>query len=235
MTFRTLTQLEADIRYRYDLESFTARHPQANVFALINAAYRTLRDRLTSEGSTLFATFTEFAQSTTGRSVGFPGTLLAPSIPRGFQTVLDVHVRLGNSWVPLRHAALADALTDTDDSVTGEPRAWCLAGLDTESGGSIAQGIQILITPPLDAARAFRVHGVLQWPDITATESMFTDFGMAEYVVAAVGVVLCDRDDDVALYQARYAERETVYRDVKKRSCRRDPTPTRRVNVRGRR
>jgi hypothetical protein len=237
MAYRTLAELESDIRYRFDIEGFTARHPQANLFRLINDAVRTLRERLTSDGSRLFVTTTEAAQATTGRTAGYPGTILDGFLLY-FTIVFEVHCLIGTSWIPLVHRHMMDALTDTDDSRTGIPQAWCLAGF-TEVGhagtGIIrpAQLEQILIFPPLDFPRTFRVIGLETWTELTAsTDRIFSDFGVTEYVYASVGSAIAQRDDDVALFAARRQELEIVYQDLKNRSKQREPAPTRRVDVR---
>lgn len=236
MSYRTLAELEADLRFKYDLEGFTARHPQTNVFHLLNDAYRDIRDRLTSDGVHVFVTSTEATQSTTGRTVGYPGTLLTVATFAGFQTVLDVHYLRGNSWIPLRHAALMDALTYSDNSVGGDPLSWSLAGVDAETGAGSGQSLQVLISPPLTAARTFRIVGVKSWTYLsTSTDRIYVDLGIDKYLLAAVGLVIATRDDDVALYGARAQEVEAAYSDVKKRSSRRAPVATRRIDVRRRR
>lgn len=235
MSYRTLAEVEAEIRYRFDLEGFTSRHPQVNIFRLINDVYRDLRDRLTSEGSMLFVTSTEATQSTTGRTSGYPGTLLTAATFPSFQIVHEVHCLLGSSWFPLAHRHLMDALTDSDNSTAGTPQGWCLVGLDAEAGASTGQQQQILILPALDTSRTFRVLGLKSWTYLaTSTDRIYTDMGLDGYIMAAVGVIMAQRDDDVALYQARVLERETIYKDVKKRANRRDPAPARRVDVRRR-
>jgi hypothetical protein len=237
MSYRTLAEIESDIRFKYDIEGFTSRHPQTNLFRLINDAYRDLRDRLTSDGSLLFVSSTEATQTVTGRTTGYPGTILTAATFGSFEIVHEVHCKVGSSWIPLRHSHLMDALTDTDDSTVGVPQAWALVGLDGETGGVTVtgQGQRILITPPLDAARSFRILGLKAWVDLdTVADRLFSDMGLLEYVVAHVGVVLAQRDDDVALYQARLLERDTVYKDLSKRAKRRDPAPARRVDVRRR-
>lgn len=236
MSYRTMAELESDLRFKYDVEGFTSRHPQANLFRLINDAYRDLRDRLTSDGSLLFVTMQEAPSLTTGKTLGYPGTLLSGAMFDGFSIVLEVHAKIGSSWIPLRHSHLADALTDTDDSTTGQPMAWCLAGLSREASSTDGyQGQRILITPPINSVYYFRIVGVLSWVDLdTVGDRLMTDMGLHEFVLASVGVALAQRDDDVALYQARILERETIYQDLKKRSKRRDPAPARRVDVRRR-
>lgn len=236
MSYRTLVDLDADIRYRYDLLGFESRHPQANVYALINDAYRTLRDRLTSDGSLVFISSTEGSQTTTGRTSGYPGTLLSSQIFGTFTIVHEVHVQVGVSWVPLAHRSLADALTHTDNSTTGCPNAWALAGVSAESGAYDRQGLQVLIIPSLDQVRTFRVLGLKSWTDLTShTDRILTDMGFHEFIMAYVGLAIANRDDDVQLYEKRFIEVERVYQDLKLRAKRRDPAPTRRIDVRSRR
>src|SRR5512137_181258 len=126
MSYRTLAELESDIRFRYDIEGFTTRHPQTNIIRLLNDAYRALRDRLTSDGSLLFVSSTEGVETVTGRTAGCPGTLLSVTVFPSFIVVFEVHCLIGSSWVPLAHRHLMDALTDTDNSTTGTPRGWTL-------------------------------------------------------------------------------------------------------------
>ncbi len=244
MSYRTLAELEADIRYRYDIEGFTSRHPQVNIIRLINDAYRTLRDRLTSDGSMLFVTSTEATQSTIGRTIGYPGTILSTTIQSfpSFTIVHEVHCLVGSSWVPLAHRHLMDALTDTDNSTTGVPQGWTLVGLSGESGpdqmGALAtkQEQRILILPSLDTARTFRVLGVKSWEDITAsTDHLYTDMGLWDYVMAEIGLVIAMRDDDVQLYKDRLLEKDQVYKDIKHRALMRAPAAARRVDVRRKR
>ena len=239
MSYRTLATIEADIRYRYDVEGFTARHPQANLFTLINDAYRTLRERLTSEGSSVFLSIQEATVTGIGRTSGYPGTLLQAHAFESFTLVNGVNVQEGSSWRPLNHISLSDALNRDDGSTTGIPDSWCLAGVSCEgtTGASpLTQGVRIVVCPSLDTYRNFQVFGLELWTDLTgATDRFATDIGFHEYIMAAVGVDLATRDDDAKLYGARIQERERVYQDIKKRSKNRDPAPTRRVDVRRRR
>lgn len=241
MSYRTLAELEADIRYRYDVEGFTARHPQAQIFRLINDAYRSVRDRLTSDGSMLFVVPFEAEQTEIGRTsglagLGYPGTLL--NLTRvAVQTVYDVHCKVGTNWRKLEHVSFADSLTEFDGEQIGEPRCWCVAGITQETGSSKSdQAINVMVLPCLDTPRYFRILGVPLWTDTTtSTDRLMTDFGLHEYVMAAVGLDLVMRDDDVQLWDKRFAERERVYADLRKRTAHRDPSPMRRVDVRGRR
>ena len=239
-----MTELESDIRTRYDIEGFTARHPQAQIFRWVNDAYRELRTRLTVDGSLLFVTLLEVAQTVTGRTAGYPGTLLTTTVGgfSSFQIVHEVHCLFGSSWVPLAERNLMDALTDTDNSSTGSPQGWCLVGLTGESGaaqlGAIALGqeTRILIIPTLDSARTFRVIGLKSWEDVTdGTDHLYTDFGLWEYAIRYNGVLLANRDDDVQLWQARKAELQECYQDILRRSKNRTPGRAVRVNTRTRR
>lgn len=234
---RTLADLEADIRFLFDIEGFTARHSQAAIFRRINAAYRTLRDRLTSAGCPVYLTSTEVAQATAGRTVGHSGTVLSDAVMTTFAVVDSIAVRDGLSWVPLRPASASEAPLYGDGATTGIPEAWAVVGVSAESGTSTTgQHLAVLVWPPLDVARTFRVKGLQAWVDLTtATDAIPDTLGALDYCIAAVGVDLATRDDDVALHQARTAEREAVYRDVLRRAKQREPGTKRRVDVRGRR
>lgn len=234
MSYRTLAELESDIRYRYDIESMTDRHPQANIFRLINDAMRSLRDRLTSSGSTLFLTTTEASQTTTGATSGYPGTLLSSTFG-SWAFVREVHVKIGTTYASLMHREFTDALTRFDGVSTGVPESWSMAGISNVGSPLTGQTANILITPALDVARIFRIIGVASWLDLsTGTDRIATDLGFHEYIVAAVGCDLALRDDDAKLHPVRFAERERIYADIKSRSLRREPTGVQRVDVRRR-
>ena len=232
-----MADLESDIRYRFDLEGFSARHPTDHIYRMINDAYRDLRDRLSSDGSQLFVSVVESGQLP-GRTPGYPGTVIDDGFLTVFTIVHEVHCLLGASWMPLRHVHLQDALTNSDNSQTGVPMSWALVGIDNETQLTTpvyGQTVNVLIIPPLDQTRSIRIIGVKGWNDLRApTDKLMTDIGLQEYVLASVGVILAQRDDDAALYGARLQERERTYEDLKHRSKRRDPGQARRVDVRRR-
>jgi hypothetical protein len=230
-----MTELEADVRFRYDLETFTARHPQANVFRLLNDAMRDFRDRLTVDGSSLFLTSMIILSSAVGPSAYFPGTLI-PFGSTKFTFVRDVHLLEGTSWLPLREISYDDALNWTDLSSNSQPRAWCLAGVDVESAASTTTGqsMQIMVVPPNNTTRSYRVVGLATVADLGANDRVMTDLGMHEYAIRWVGLQLATRDDDVALWQARSAELQQCYQDSLKRAKNRTPGHSRRTDTRTR-
>lgn len=241
-----MTELESDIRTRYDIEGFTARHPQAQIFRWVNDAWRDLRDRLTSDGSDVFLSMMgEICTATGPSTVGtgtFPGTILAGA--GGFFTytsiVKAVYMKAGSSWVPLRQISFEEALDWSDLSANSQPQAWCLAGVDFayDSSGSPAetdQGMRIMVVPPNEVAREFRIHGLANVAaDLGATARFMTDLGFHEYLIRYAGVLLSSRDDDVQLWQARKAELQECYQDILRRSKNRTPGRVSRVDTRTR-
>jgi hypothetical protein len=233
MSYRTLADIEADIRFRFDVETFTVRHPQATIFRLINDAYRSFRDRLTSGGSNQFLSSVEATQSTTGRTSGYPGTLITAATLLVFSVIREVHWLLGTSWRKLEYVDLADALTNTDDSRTGMPMSWTTLGVTAETSSSVTvQGQNIVIIPPLDAARTFRVIGLAAWTDLsTSTDRLLIDAGILEYLVAYVGCILCDRDKEPEVFANRMQQREVAFAGLRSTLNRRTPA-AQRVNAR---
>lgn len=219
-----MTELESEIRTRYDIEGFTARHPQSEIFRWINDAFRDFKGRVTADGANTFLTVYESTCTATGPNVsGIPGTVLADSLGlfSVFVAVQEVHAKIGSSWVPLKQIEMLDALTDTDLSFNCPPNSWFLAGVNriyestppTETG----QGMRIAVSPPNDVQRLFRVLGVVQTPDMVATDRIFTDLGIHEYAICWCGVQLANRDDDVNLWQGRMATLQACYADLLRR------------------
>ena len=243
MSYRTLTELESDVRTRYDIEGFTARHPSTQIIRWLNDAWRELRERITVDGSELFLsvtgeTCTAIGPSTVGTGT-FPGTILsgAGSFLISSSIIRSVMMKNGSSWVKLREASFDDALNWSDLSANSLPQAWCLAGVDFghSSGSESAQVMRIMVMPPNNAARDFRVCGLsIMGGDLVAGDRIMTDFGMNEYLIKSCGVRLATRDDDVNLWQARKAELQECYSDILRRSKSRTPGRASRVDTRGR-
>jgi len=237
-----MTELEADIRTRYDIEGFTARHPQAQIFRWINDAYRELRERITSDGSDIFmAMVGETCTATGPTTVGtgtFPGTILsgAGAFFTYTSIVKAVYAKFGSSWVRLREVSFDDALNWSDLSANSTPQAWCLAGVDFTADTAAVesdQGVRIMVMPPNEVAREFRVHGLQNVAaDLTGTARFMTDLGFHEYLIRQCGVLLANRDDDVALWQARKAELQECYQDILRRCKNRTPGRSARVDTR---
>jgi hypothetical protein len=245
MASRTLAQLEASIRFRYDLVG-NARHPQADIFRLIYDAYRSLREKLTSDNVPVFLTTEEWPISA-GFTAGHPGTILShlanPPIQNGddllyFTTIAEVHVRLNGVWVPLQRIERNDALNYTNGVTVGPPRYWCAVGVSEEvfdTSDNSSQGIRVLIVPGLDRATTFRVIGLRAIiENATPTTSFFLDFGAYEYIEIFVGRVIAQRDDDVEAKAARDNDLVVTYKDLLKRMLSHSPSPVRRADTAGR-
>lgn len=238
MSFQTLEQLEQSIRWRRDVEKFTNRHTPSALFRVINDEIRKLRARLTADGSTVFLKAIEGLQSTTGRTVGFPGTLLTATSLAVFEAVRSVAFQYGSGWFALKPIGFDDAMVGADSQKIGEPQGWCLGGIDIEASnttGSTGQHMQIVVAPSLDVPRTFMVRGLVGWIDMmNPTDRIFTDFGIDSYLIAVVGLRIADRDDDVELYDRLTNEVNVAYGDIRHRSKMAQLGPRQRTDVRGR-
>lgn len=233
---RTLADLETDIRFLYDLIGFENRHPQATVFKRINANYRSLRDRLTSAGSPLFLSSTEVTQATTGRTVAYSGTLLSDAVMSTFGIVKSVMVKNGSSWLPLQEVYAGELDVFDGGEVTGIPTKWCAVGVSAESGTSATtQHLGVVVWPSLDMTRTFRVTGLRAWTDLTlGTDAIPDNMGLCDWLVAAVGLELTNRDDNEKLWVARKKDADDLYQEILCRSKMRTGGSRQRVNVRAR-
>ena len=250
---RTLAELETEIRWKYDIEGFTARHTQAAIFRQINAAYRALRTKLASAGYKGFnkaseATRTEAGEivSASGKNAPHNGTVFRPtvqftgSVYVGYKTIDSIAVKDGSRWVPLRLCNQTASEYDVDGLTTGTPHSWAPIGLSNEvavAGLSNIPGIEVEVWPAAGEAYTYRVDGLPNWIDLTTgTDEIWDVIGALDHVVACVGVDLIGRDEDVtgAIVQARYAEREATYQACLKAAKAMMPNETRRANVRGR-
>jgi len=229
-----LGDIETEIRSLYDCEGFEARHPQAAILRRINSAYVGLRERATREGSPYFLTpFGGTATEQPSQVATLPGDVLTCNA--GITLVSSVAVQVGSRWLPLRAASLEEAYAQPSGA-TGIPSAWAQLGVNSEGPATATeQHANILVWPRLDAARVFRGFGLAAWNYLTSASAVIWDeIGARDYVIAAVGVDLAIRDDDVALYERRTVERERAWAEVSARLRARIPNNVQRVNMRGR-
>jgi hypothetical protein len=236
MAFLTLGEIDQQIRYRFDVENFLARHPKARIIELINQAYREIRDRLTADGAHVFVRSVEMAVTDVGPTSGYPGTILTAVGAQIFDTVREVHVKIGTSWIPLREVDIQDALNWSDLSCNAQPQAWCLAGLNYEVAVSpvTVQTIRVMVMPPNDAVRSFRIIGTLEFDGINENETrLMNNIGMCECVINWVGLKIFFRDEDLTKYQLLKQEYAESYAALLHRIKNRTPGNTRRVDVRG--
>lgn len=234
---RTLGDLDTEIRFLYDLEGFENRHPQWKVFGRIAANYRTLRDRLTSAGSPLFLSSTEVTQTTTGRTVGYSGTLLSDAVMSTFGVVKSVMVKHGSSWLQLQEVYPGELDVLDGGETTGVPSKWTSVGVSAETGTILTpQHLGVVVWPSLDAARTFRVTGLKDFDGyLSQVDNAIPDqLGVCDWLVAAVGLELTNRDDDEKLWVARKKDADDLYQDILRRSKMRTGGSRQRVNVRSR-
>lgn len=214
MTVRTLAQLEQNIRFRWDIKGFEARHPQADIFRLINDAYAALRERLTSDGIDIYCTSIEASAAVTGATTGYSGTILPLSRFGYFTMVLDVHAFVNNAWQKLPQKNMGDASNWQVGNAW--PYAWAECGNVDELGPHEGQSLRILITPALVSNVAFRVVGLRPWQPLSGVADVINlGYNEEEFIITSVGAVIATRDEDAASQaNARLALREAAYAEI---------------------
>jgi len=237
MPARTLAQLQDNLLYRYDLTGFTARHPQVSVFRLINDAYREYRERLTSDGVDVFVSSVELTDNTIGKSAAQHGTQLSGLDGFNFTVVREVVVKWGGIWMPLVEVAPAELVRLNPMCASGIPQYWS-AVHRSEEIGSIAdelQWVRIVVTPCTTAPTMFRVTGLRNWSEMTASnDAIYVDFGAEDYIQVHVGLAMAERDEDVNLTPMRREAVESTYRKWLKILSARNPNAVQRTSARRR-
>lgn len=229
MSYRTLTELEADIRYQFDLEGFTPRHPQAQVFRLINESYRSMRKIVTEMGSSQYLV-TVAGTVGPGSTSGYHGAIVAITGGASIDSVREVQAQ-GSSgeWCRLPELAIANETIDGErDTQTGAPEAWILRGWDAESVTvtPTSQSRQVLVIPPPNAVYNLRLVVLKVWADAIATDLILADSTNLEWVKWKVGVKIAERDDDAPALQRRREELSKLEAEMATR-CSREGSPVR--------
>lgn len=228
MSYRTLTELEADIRYQFDLEGFTARHPQAQVFRLVNESVRQMRKLVTEMGSSQYLA-TVAGTVGPGATSGYHGSIVAVAGGASIEMVRDVQAQGNNGeWYRLPELTIANETVDGEsDAQTGIPEAWILRGWDVETSGSAsAQSRQVMVIPPSNSTYNLRLVVLKTWTDAISTDRIMADSMNLEWVKWHVGVKLAERDEDAAALQRRGAALVKIEEDMRTR-CAKEGSPVR--------
>jgi len=210
MSYRTLSELESDVRDQFDLVGLTTRYPQALIFRLLNEGIRSVRKIATEAGSSAYLAMTT-ATLSAGATSGRHGTLAV--LPGGvsLDMVRDVMAQSSNGeWYRLPEIPPQYECVDgTKDTDTGEPQGWILAEYDieTSTGAETSQSRRILITPPASATFNLRIRYLPTWTDAISTTKIMADSTNLAWVVWDVGCRLAERDEDMAALQRRVAAR----------------------------
>jgi len=225
MTVRTLSSLDARIKEHYDLVGFDARYPSTLIYSFINEAYRSLRDRLASDGCLLFAEVIEASIATAGRSRDSLGTLLPVTRFGQLSTVVGVCVQTPRGWRKLQKLEREGSTLQTSGQLPA-PHYW--NARVTDSGG-----LQVEVLPASTTLDVFRVTAVRAWVELTqASDTVLVDYGIEDYLIAAAGAAISERDMDAEALAFRTARVTALYADVKKRASNRTLGVTRREHGR---
>lgn len=195
---RTLAELAADVRYLADIEGATARHPDANIYRLINESWQSLRELCTANGHRLYltsATGNLVAGATSGASFG---TLDLPaSCVRVF--ALDVVDSSGRRHTldPIDFSQRNEFFDVSNLPSTGLPRAFHIYNVGTESTTTVTQG-KLALLPAPDSTYAYTLWYLPAWTDLTNTSHVFNGVaGWEEWVLWDVVLKICARDNDM--------------------------------------
>lgn len=201
MEHRTLAQLRADVRFLGDVESLTARHPDADLTRRLNAAIREYRSLVTANGGAYFVEQTTAATLAGTRVTGEQYSEVPfPAGPPRAVEILGVDVASSTSaddWYSLQPVTWA-ARRDWRWSTPGSPRYFAIRRLPTTDPADLAAILAgaIDIFPFADVG-AYKISYLPDWTDLSADADHFLALpGGVQFVVATVVQDLAMRDDD---------------------------------------
>ena len=237
MATRTLSDIDLAMRYEYYLLGMDARHPPAQTYRLLRDTYRELRERLTTEGVTIFLSSVEVATTGSGKSPGVPGTVVSYldfgiTTTQPFTVVTRVDI-LDGTWRELEHISYDAALNYTDGISVSTTRAWCeYACGEVASGDDLSQGPRILLIPPASSGVKLRITGLSTMSDIVAATPLYLEFGVDQYMMARAAASIAECDGEIDTAQFRLQKAEVIYQSLRKRLKNRTPSPVQRTHTR---
>jgi hypothetical protein len=216
----SLTEMRARVRYRFDLESLTARHPDADVDAEINRSWRKMRMRLANVGVLAVLDGTNAAALPTSAAASGE-TYAEIDWPTDAVSVHGLDVRLSDYWYPLEQVDFTSRRRFAFQSEIGSgwgrditTAAWCVRSLPTTATTSAVAG-KIMIMP-VPTSGQYRLWYLPEWVDITTGSHVFPgQEGWHEWTIFDAGITALRRDNDAAgtLADAR-AEQATIWNDI---------------------
>lgn len=234
--YRTLADFEADLRYQFDIEGFTDRHPVAQVQRLINESVRAMRRLVTEAGSSQYLKRWETTAGP-GTTTGYHGFI--PSAPGSLflDSVIDVAAQSSaGEWYRLPELTLQSENVDGNrDTDTRPPAGWILVSYDSElSPSSSGASRQVMIVPPLNGTYNLRITYLPVWTDATGTDHLTIEAGNLEWVKWHVGIKLAERDEDIAALQRRREELAKLQSEMLMRATREGASARSRISARRR-
>lgn len=228
---RRLDELRADLRKQFDLESMTARHPDANLTRAINQSIQEFREIISDAGLPYFlTTSTNGATLSVGATSPYPfGAVTVSAFSPTILRLYGFDIKVGNIWVSLdpvnfdeRNDRQGDWLTG---SVTGQPRVFFLFN-----------AAQVAYSPAADAAYEYKMYYLPPATDLSADADTFDGIaGWEEWVVFNAGSKMLLRDSQSEQYAVFSAERQRLLEGILARANHRQRAgATKRHDVRGR-
>jgi len=227
---RRLDELRDDLRKQFDLESMTARHPNANLTRALNQSIQEFREIVSDAGHPYF-----LVQSTGTLALGatspYPfGALTVSSLSPGFLRPYGFDVKVGNVWTSLEPVNFEERNDWQGDwlsgSTTGQPRAFFLFNAS-----------QLAYAPASNAAYPYILYYLPVHTDLSADGDTFDGIaGWEEWVVFNAGNKLLLRDYQSEQIVVFAAERDRLMQTILSRvNHRQRAGATKRTDVRGRR
>lgn len=212
----SLTQLQDEIRYRADIQTMLARHPNADLTRAINQSIQRLREKV-SQKSRMFLAST-LGSCTVGPLAGYSfGTIPWPATAVRIYGI-DVTYQ-ANDIRTLEYIQWNERndFRDAYGTNNGIPVAFTTYNIGTESTNTIAAG-NIAIFPAASSTYAYAIWFLPVFVDlVTGTDVWNGVDGWEEWVVWDVVKKVTARDNDMAnCYAIASAEQDKVWLDVEK-------------------
>jgi hypothetical protein len=226
---RTLTQLRDDVRKQFDLESMTARHPNANLDRAINQSIQQLRELVSDAGNPYFLRHTTGTLSAGATSPYHFGALTVSALSPAFLRPYGFDIKVGTLWTSLEPVNFEQRNDNQGDwltgGTTGQPRVFFLFNAS-----------QIAYAPAPDRAYVYELYDLPAHTDLSGDSDTFDGIaGWEEWVVFNAGSKLLLRDAQPEQFAAFAAERDRLLAGILARSNHRQRAgATRRADVRGR-
>lgn len=198
----TLAQLRADIAQQADVAGSTARHVPSLLNRLINTSIGRFRERLSTEGSTIYLS-SAYGTLTAGVASLYPfGLLDLTSAPTMLVKAYGVDVTIGTEVRPLTPVPFEERASY--GAAPGEPRAW------TQWGRT-----HLAILPAPQAAYPYTLWYLQHLaPLVSDSDAWDGVAGWEEYVTWDVVCRVLVRDQTGKAYEMCVQARNEVWHDV---------------------
>lgn len=196
----TMATMLADLRWRADIESMTARHTDAMLARILNQSWQAYRVRVSDSGGGLYLKATTPAAMTAGALAGYAfGTIAHPSDAIGIYGV-DVTATSGDirSLAPGSFGQ-RNAYFDRWNGCTGFPELYFPYNIGTESTTGVTAGKIAIFPAPADGY-TYSIWYLPAWTDIgyTSTTYVFDGYaGCEEWVILDCVAKIATRDNDM--------------------------------------